>query len=145
VRDPEAVARLYYALFNERRFGEAVEMIAPTASFIHRPTRERLIGPAGYRSFVLAWVRAFPDAVVEVTSITLEKTPRKPAEKQRVTAHLIGRGTHVGELDLGGIVFAPTDRHVTLPFSQHFELRDGQILNAQLDFDLEAMRKVLAL
>ncbi len=48
----EQVVRLHYENFNERRFDRANEIIDPEAIFHTLPTRQRLVGHAGYRALV---------------------------------------------------------------------------------------------
>ena len=59
---PEQVARVYYQFFNERRLDEAAQLVDPQASFHYLPTRQHLMGRAGYRALVDAWLNAFEDA-----------------------------------------------------------------------------------
>lgn len=132
-----ALVRRYYDLFNERRFDDAARLISPDASFIHRPTKERLVGPAGYRTFAAAWVRAVPDAQVKIVDIAIESG-------MWVKVNFVGHGTHTGTLDLGEIRFPPTGRHVELPFCQHFNIQGGEIVEAVLEFDLQTMQRMLS-
>lgn len=134
--DPDAVIRRYYELFNEREFDAAAELVAPDATFLHQPTKQRLIGRAGYRAFADSWITAFPDAQVDVTAVTAEPDGRWRAE-------IMGRGTHEGFLDLGEFQLPPTSRRAELPFRQYFDIRDGLIVEAELDFDLDRMRQLL--
>jgi predicted ester cyclase len=131
-----ALVRRYYDLFNERRFDDAARLISSEASFIHRPTKERLVGPAGFRTFAAAWVRAVPDARVRIVDIAIESGTW-------VKVNFVGRGTHSGTLDLGEIQFPPTGRIVELPFCQRFDIQGGEIVEAVLEFDLQTMRGLL--
>ncbi len=134
---PELLIRRYYGHFNARRFADAAAIIAPHASFRHGPTRQHVIGPAGYRMFAESWVRAFPDARVDIVALHMQKDGK-------IAVDLLGCGTHSGALDLGEVVFPPTDRRVELEFRQHFQIENGLIVDARLDFDLGSMQKLLA-
>ena len=134
---PDRLVRRYYEYFNARRFGDAAALIDLHATFRHGPTRQHVIGPAGYRLFAESWVRAFPDARVDVVAI-------RTTDNRKVTAELLGRGTHTGVLDLGEIVFPATGRRAEFPFRHHFEIENRLIVDARLDFDLRAMQTLLA-
>jgi hypothetical protein len=52
---PEQIARRYYQLFNERQFDEAAALVDRQAVFHYLPTRQKLLGRAGYRALVAVW------------------------------------------------------------------------------------------
>lgn len=129
----EETARLYYQLFNERRLDEAGQLIDPQAVFHYLPTRQRLMGRAGYRALAAAWLNAFEDAQLDVQSIRLDG--------RIVDVEFIGRGTHTGELVLGEALALPaTGRSTQLPFHDRLEVRNGLIVSAELDFDVEELK-----
>lgn len=135
--NPEQVAPLYYRLFNERRLDDAAQLVDSQVSIRYRPTRQHLIGRAGYRAMADAWLSAFPDAVLEIQSLQVIGGH---------TAHvkLLGRGTHTGELVLGDAISIPsTGRRAQLTFREVLEIRDGRIVNVELDFDLDDMKRRL--
>src|SRR5688572_31658720 len=104
----EQLARLYYQLFNERRLDEAGELVDPQAVFHYLPTRQRLMGRAGYRALVAAWLNAFEDARLEITAIRVSG--------DLADVDFIGHGTHTGELVLGEALSLPaTGRATHLP------------------------------
>ena len=132
----EETARLYYQLFNERRLDEAGQLIDPQAVFHYLPTRQRLMGRAGYRALAAAWLNAFEDAQLDVQSMTVDG--------EVVSVEFIGRGTHTGDLVLGEELSLPaTGRSTQLPFHDRLEVRDGLIVSAELDFDVEEMKRRL--
>jgi len=58
-----------------------------------------------------------------------------------VEVEFIGRGTHTGELVLGEALALPaTGRSTQLPFHDRLEVRDGLIVSAELDFDVEELK-----
>jgi predicted ester cyclase len=133
---PVQIARLFYQYFNERRLDEAAELVDPQVSFHYVPTRQRLVGRAGYRALVAAWLQAFEDAQLEIQSVA--------ADGGIVRVDFIGRGTHTGDLVLGDAMSVPaTGRNANLPFRDRLDIRDGLIISSELDFDLEEMKRRL--
>ena len=126
---PEHVARLYYRLFNERRFDEAGALVDPYASFHYIPTKQRLIGRAGYRALAAAWVIAFEDAVLDIASIA-------DIDANTVLVEIRGRGTQTGDLVLGDQIVIPASyRGTSLEFKDRLRVQDGLIVSSELDFD----------
>jgi hypothetical protein len=133
----EQIARRYYAAFNERRPAEAEQLVDAQAVFHYLPTKQRLIGRAGYRALAAAWLNAFADARLEIQSIAC------PAAVT-LDVQFLGLGTHTGDLVLGEtLVVPPTDRAVELPFHDRLTIAGGLITASQLDFDIVELRKRL--
>jgi predicted ester cyclase len=133
----EQLARRYYAAFNGRRLEEAEQFVDPHAVFHYLPTKQRLIGRAGYRDLAAAWLHAFEDAHLEIESVSI-------ADARTLVVQFLGNGTHTGDLVLGEhVVIPPTDRNVQLPFSDRLTIVGGLITESQLDFDLLELRKRL--
>ena len=127
---------MYYQFFNERRLDEAAQLVDPQASFHYLPTRQHLMGRAGYRALVDAWLNAFEDARLDVQSVTASGTT--------VDVEFLGRGTHTGDLVLGEALSIPaTGRAAHLPFRDHLDIRGGRIVSSELDFDVEEMKRRL--
>jgi hypothetical protein len=134
---PEHVARLFYQLFNERRLDEAAHLVDPQAEFHYVPTRQRLLGRAGYRALAAAWLTAFPDARLEIVAV-------RPHDEHTITVDFIGHGTHTGDLVLGEAVTIPaTHRAAMLPFRDRLVVRHELIVQSELDFDLDELKKRL--
>lgn len=127
---PTTIARRYYQYFNERRFDEAGEFVHPEAVFTYVPTKQRLIGRAGYRALVAAWMIAFEDAYLEVTSI-------QQVDDHTIRTEFIGHATHTGELTLGeAFVLPATGTRAELRFTDDLTFRNSYIVEARLEFDL---------
>jgi predicted ester cyclase len=134
---PDTIARRFYRLFNERKLDEATQLIDPQASFHYLPTRQRLVGRAGYRALVQAWLNAFEDARLDIQSAVVDGSA--------VRVEFIGHGTHTGDLVLGDTVSIPaTGRRAHLPFRETLEIRHGLIVSSELDFDVAEMQRRLA-
>jgi hypothetical protein len=135
--DSKQVARLYYRQFNERRLDDAGKLVDAQAEFIYLPTRQRLIGRAGYRALAAMWLNAFEDAVLEIMAV-------RAVNPSTVDVDFIGRGTHTGDLVLGEAITIPaTGRATELPFHDRLEIRNGLIVASHLDFDLNELKKRL--
>jgi predicted ester cyclase len=100
------------------------------------PTRQRLVGIAGYRAVVSAWLNAFTDARLEIQTLTMHGAT--------ADVDFLGSGTHTGDLVLGDALSVPaTGLVIELPFHDRLEIRDGRIVSAELDFDEQALRRHL--
>jgi predicted ester cyclase len=134
---PEQLARQYYRLFNERNLDAAGELVDRTASFRYLPSKQNLIGRAGYRALAAMWLNAFEDGRLEVVSL-------KVVGDDTVVVQLLGRGTHTGDLVLGDALTVPaTGVAGALPFRETLRIRNGTIVDVELDFDIEALKRQL--
>ena len=129
-----SIARRYYRFFNERRFDEAGEYVHPEAIFQYVPTRQRLVGRAGYRALVAAWLIAFEDAKTEITSL-------QQIDEHTVQVDFVGRGTHTGDLILGEDFLIPASGvEADLVFRDTLTFRNGFIVGSRLEFDADDLR-----
>jgi ribosomal protein S27E len=134
---PSRMARCYYRYFNERRFDDAGELVHPEAIFHYVPTRQHLVGRAGYRALVAAWMIAFEDATVEIVSL-------ESIDDHTVQIDFIGHGTHTGDLVLGEDFTIPaTGTRSELPFRDTLTFRSGLIVQSRLEFDAQKLRQRL--
>ena len=134
---PKTIARRYYQYFNERRFDEAGEFVHPEAVFSYVPTKQRLVGRAGYRALVAAWMIAFEDSQIVIKSL-------EQIDDHTIRTDFVGVGTHTGELTLGEVfVLPPTGTHAELPFTDTLTFRNSYIVEARLDFDLAQLHQLL--
>jgi hypothetical protein len=133
----EQIARRYYQLFNERRLDEAEQLIDTQGVFHYIPTRQRLVGRAGYRALAASWIHAFADAQLDVEYVhVLDGTV--------VRVEFVGRGTHTGDLVLGDTLVIPaTGRAAMLPFHDRLDIRGGLVVTSELDFDIDEMKRRL--
>ena len=129
--------RKYYASFNERRFADAAALFTDDALVEQVPFQTRERGPAAYLLFADLWTRAFPDA-----RMTIEDLAIRPGGACEV--ELVKRGTHGGELTLGGCRFKPTGVAATLRCRELLEFRGDRISASCLSFDLQELAHQLA-
>jgi hypothetical protein len=133
----EEIARRYYTAFNQRRFDDAEQLVDPEAMFHYLPTKQRLIGRAGYRALAAAWLHAFEDAQLEIQRLAV-------TDERTLDVHFLGHGTHTGDLVLGDtVVIPPTNRAVQLPFHDRLTIVGGLLLSSQLDFDVLELKRLL--
>lgn len=133
----ENFARHYYDLFNQRRFDEAGQLVHVEAVFHYIPTKQRLIGRAGYRALAASWVIAFEDAQLEIQAV-------HTLDDHTVVVEFIGRGTHTGDLTLGEALIIPaTGRRADLMFRDTLEIRGGLVVQSSLDFEVNELRRKL--
>jgi predicted ester cyclase len=127
----EAVVRQLYTAFNDRQIDEAAELFHDEAVLEHIPVGRQQRGPAGYREFAGMWLRAFPDASVEVERISFRGG-------KRCEVDLRVRGTHEGALDLGGYGhFKPTGVMGEVRMRQMIEIDGERITFSSLSFDVQ--------
>jgi len=126
----EAVVRQLYAAFNARRVDDAAALFREDAVLEHIPLGRQQRGPAGYLDFAGMWLKAFPDALVDVERISYRGGLRCEVD-------LRATGTHQGPLDLGGYgYFKPSGALGELRLRQMVEIVAGQIAFSSLSFDV---------
>jgi hypothetical protein len=134
---PELIARQYYHFFNERNLEAAEQLVDRAAAFRYLPSKQHLIGRAGYRALAAMWINAFEDGQLEVSSLTL-------VDDDIVVVELLGRGTHMGDLVLGEALTIPaTGVAGALPFRERLRIRNGSIVDVELDFNIDELKRQL--
>ena len=133
----EQLVRVYYDLFNTGCLDEAGQLVDVEAVFHYLPTKQRLLGRAGYRALAAGWLIAFEDAQLEIRAI-------HTLDHHTVVVDFVGRGTHTGDLVLGEDITIPaTGRRTELAFRDTLDIRDGLIVQSLLDFDVDELRRKL--
>ena len=123
--------RQLYTSFNARQIDDAAGLFHDTAVLEHIPVGREQHGPSGYREFAGMWLRAFPDASVEVERISFRGG-------KRCEVDLRVRGTHQGALDLGGYGhFKPTGATGEMRMRQMIEIDGDRITFSSLSFDVQ--------
>jgi predicted ester cyclase len=134
----ETFTRRYYGLFNERRFEEAEALVDPQAVFTYPAAKEHFIGRAGYRELAHRWAQAFPDATLSITRVTVSG--------ETALTEWIGRGTHLGILELPGFPgIPPTGRKAQLPMRETIRVVNDRIVESRMEFDPLELRQRLGL
>ena len=121
----------FYTCFNERRFAEAAAMFAETALVEHSAVHRTMQGGDGYLTFAKMWCQGFPDAAVSVEQVTMRSEGMYEIE-------LLARGTHLGNLDLGGgWLFRATGATAALRMRQLLQVENDRFTYSTLSFDLQ--------
>src|SRR5260370_37167120 len=134
---PDALLRLFYECFNERRFSDNRRLFTDDAVFELLPSETPLRGRGAFEAFVARWSSAFPDA--HMIPLHVEQRGESMCEVE-----LTASGTHLGLFDLGAYRFKPTGLGVALRLRQLFELHDGRIAFTSVTFDLQNLVGQLA-
>ena len=126
VPENEAVVRRFMEeLWSEGKLGVADELVA--ADHVHHLGDDTLRGPDGIKG-AATWLRtAFPDLCFEIDDLI--------SDGDRVVLRWTARGTHRGTF----ADVAPTGRHVAWTGCDWFRLRSGQLVEAFVMADGEAL------
>jgi hypothetical protein len=128
-----ALIRQFYTFYNERKIEQAAALFSSNAVIEHAPFGRQETGPAAYAASAQRSFIAFPDAHIEVLSISDHGETTYDIE-------LVATGTHRGLLDLGDYGhFEATGVHVTVPHREVLEIHDGQITYASVTLDVTGL------
>jgi hypothetical protein len=134
---PDALLRLFYECFNERRFSDDRRLFTDDVVFELLPSEPPLRGRRAFELFVARWSAAFPDA--HLIPVHVEQRGESMCEVE-----LTASGTHLGLFDLGAYRFKPTGLAVNLRLRQLFEFHEGRIAFTSVTFDLQNLVGQLA-
>jgi len=135
--DNVAIARRLYDAFNERKFDELAEAMAPDGQITVAGTGDTFQGPEGARQYNKAWVDGFPDGMATIDRIV--------SSGEFVVVEFTGRGTHTGPLVSSMGTIPATGRSVTLHLCDVTEFSDGKILSQHSYFDSGSLMAQLGL
>ncbi len=124
------VRRYYEEMWNRWDFALADELIAEQIAF-RGSLGDRVRGREGFKEYVRAVRRAFPDFHNQVEEFV--------AEGDRVAARLTYTGTHTGEV----FGIAPTGRRVSYAGVALFRIVSGQIAEGWVLGDLHGLTRQL--
>lgn len=131
--DLTAIVRDVIDAFNAKDLDKLASCAYPDAKTLNVPYDVKL----GFREDAEMWIRAFPDATCELTSLI--------GQGDCVIAEFTGRGTHTGLLKGPTGDLAPTGRKVEVPCVQVFKLRSGKITESRTYFDVATLLSQLGL
>ncbi len=123
-----AIARAVYDAFNDHEPERAGALAAEDMEITDVPSGRTMLGPEGFVDSMRVWIRACPDANVEIVEMIA-------GEGDAVTVEFVGRGTHEGPMFSPGGDIPPTGRSLEMRYCEVFRMRDGKIASARLYYD----------
>lgn len=121
--DSAAIVRQVFDAFNAKDLDKLASCAYPDARMTNVAYGLKL----GFREDAEMWLKAFPDAICEVTNLI--------AQGDCVIAEFTGRGTHTGPLKGPTGDLAASGRRVEVPCVEVFKLRNGKIAECKLYWD----------
>ena len=131
------LARRLHEAWNERRFDEMAEAMAPGATITIVGSGDTFEGTDGSRAFSTMWADGFPDGKVTVDRVI--------ESGDHVVVEYTGRGTHTGTLATSMGDFPATGRSMTLQLCDVMEFEDGKVRSQRTYFDTGSMMAQLGL
>jgi steroid delta-isomerase-like uncharacterized protein len=134
-KNKNIVRRFVQEVWNEGKLEVADEVLA--ADYIEHPStpddskKDEPTGPDGMKRFVGMFRNAFPDIVFSIEHMV--------AEDDKVAIHLVGEGTHQGELH--GL--PPTGKHVRIGGAAIHRIQDDKIVETYQVVDRLSLREQL--
>lgn len=116
----DALIRLYYDWFNERKVSDAAALFTDDSRF-EPPFGQSEPGRAGYLRFTSAWTQAFPNA-----KFTIDRIDEPRGTMREV--YLFASGRHQDTLHLGSYHFKPTGADAVLHVRELLDCRDTGIV-----------------
>ena len=131
------VVEQYFDAFNRRDFELGAGLVAEGCEWVHVATGEVFRGPGGYKESASRWIRAFPDATVEIVRI-LGSGPDLAVE-------VVARGRHDGTLRTRAGEIPPTGRPSELRLCYALTVEHGKITGARIYYDTTTMLRGLGI
>ena len=134
-KNKKIVRRFVQEVWNEGKLEVADEVLA--ADYIEHPStpddskKDEPTGPDGMKRFVQMFRNAFPDITFVIEHMV--------AEEDKVAIHLVGQGTHQGELH--GL--PPTGKHVRIGGAAIHRIQDDKIVETYQVVDRLSLREQL--
>lgn len=134
-KNKNIVRRFVQEVWNEGKLDVADEVLA--ADYIEHPStpddskKEEPTGPDGMKRFVAMFRNAFPDITFAIEHMV--------AEGDKVAIHLVGQGTHQGELH--GL--PPTGKHVRIGGAAIHRIQNDKIVETYQVVDRLSLREQL--
>lgn len=137
MNDNLSLARTLYEGWNEHRFDDIADAMAPDGKIIVAGTGDEFAGPEGARQYNQQWYDAFPDGHLTVNNVV--------GSGDTVVVEFTGQGTHTGPLVTSMGDIPATGRSVTLNVCEVLEFRDGKITAQRSYLDTGSLMAQLGL
>lgn len=135
--DNVTLARRLYEGWNERKFDELADAMAPDGKITVAGTGDVFEGPEGSRKYNEGWYNGFPDGKITIDNIL--------ASGDTVVVEFTGRGTHTGTLVTSMGDIPATGRSVTLKLCDVVSFKDDKVVSQRTYFDSGSMMAQLGL
>ena len=134
-KDTIALAKTFYALFNDRKLDDMTKLVAGDVTWSDTPTAQVFQGPTGFKAFVQGWLTALPDALIEIK--------HQVASEDAVVTEFFGRGTHSGPLTSPQGTIPPTGRKLDLRFCEVLRVANGKVTEGRVYYDTTTLLRQL--
>lgn len=135
--DNLSIARRLYDGWNERKFDELADMMAPDGRIEIIGSGDVFEGPDGSRRYSTMWSGGFPDGKVTIDNIF--------GSGDSVVIEYTGSGTHTGPLLTSMGEIPATGRSMTMKLCDVVQFRDGKVASQHTYFDTGSMMAQLGL
>ena len=135
--DNIALARRLYEGWNERKFDELADAVAPDGKIVVVGTGDEFEGREGSLQYNKSWYDGFPDGKITIDNIL--------ASGDCVVVEFTGRGTHTGTLATSMGQVPATGRSLTLKLCDVLEFKDGKVAAQRTYFDTGSMMAQLGI
>jgi steroid delta-isomerase-like uncharacterized protein len=135
--DNLTLARRLYEGWNERKFDELADAIAPGGKIVVAGTGDVFEGREGSLQYNQSWYNGFPDGKITIDNMF--------ASGDVVVVEFTGHGTHTGTLVTSMGEIPATGRSLTLKLCDVVEFKDGKIASQRTYFDTGSMMAQLGL
>ena len=135
--DNIALARRLYEGWNERKFDELADALAPDGKIMVVGTGDVFEGPEGSLQYNKSWYDGFPDGKITIDNVL--------ASGDCVVVEFTGHGTHTGTLATSMGQIPATGRSLTLKLCDVIEFKDGKIATQRTYFDTGSMMAQLGI
>ena len=135
--DNIALARRLYEGWNERKFDELADALAPGGKIVVVGTGDVFEGPEGSLQYNKSWYDGFPDGKITIDNVL--------ASGDCVVVEFTGHGTHTGTLATSMGQIPATGRSLTLKLCDVLEFKDGKVATQRTYFDTGSMMAQLGI
>jgi steroid delta-isomerase-like uncharacterized protein len=135
--DNLTLARRLYEGWNEHKFEELADAMAPGGKIVVAGTGDVFEGREGSLQYNQGWYNGFPDGKITIDNMI--------ASGDCVVVEFTGNGTHTGPLVTSMGEIPATGRSLTLKLCDVLEFKDGKVASQRSYFDTGSMMAQLGL
>lgn len=135
VQDNIRLIRSHYEAVNHGDIDAGAMLVDRNFEWTNVPLNLKKRGQSGYREFLDLWLKALPDANVDIKSIQ--------ANDDWVVVEFTGKGTNSGPFNGPEGPIMPTNKHIEVQFCELFQVKNGKIIRGKLYFDAASLMRQL--